>query len=135
MPVETLIDFIYDIFCISKYKQDPKVSHKINSSLKKNINDYIAQNPAKIGETFGPDQAVELLLWCIQHNEIFHVEYDPKDKNSENEGRKESDLSVEVKKEEMMASESKAEREGGVEEDSKGEPEEEERAEAEDAIR
>ena len=58
------------------------------------------QNPQKIDVPFDPQLAVETLMWCIQHNDIFHVEYDPKDKNGENASghKQENELSVEVKK-------------------------------------
>jgi hypothetical protein len=58
VTVATLIDFIYDIFGIHKYKNDPKTNQKITESLTQNISNFVKLNEQKWREAFDSTMAV-----------------------------------------------------------------------------
>ena len=75
------------MFCIGKYKNDPKNSNKITKSLQQNINDFITINQARVNQYFDSHLAVETMMYCIQNNDIFSVQYDLSNRDNHQEGQ------------------------------------------------
>jgi hypothetical protein len=76
ITVSSLIDYIYDIFSFNKYRKDNKTHLKISASLARNINDFIRDNKQREKVEFTSEMAIEALTYCIQHNDMFSVQYD-----------------------------------------------------------
>ena len=44
--------------------------------MQQNINDFVTINQARVNQPFDSHLAVETMMYCIQNNDIFSVQYD-----------------------------------------------------------
>lgn len=78
-----MVTYIYDIFSFDRYQSDLKMNQKIITSLQKNILDFVQNNPTRWNEPFTTDTTIEVLMYCIEHNDMFNVQYEPEKKEKE----------------------------------------------------
>ena len=58
LNVQALVDYIFDIFSLNKYKRDRKVHDKITNSLSINIQQFIADNISRHAMPFDAPTAI-----------------------------------------------------------------------------
>lgn len=77
LHTEAALDYVYDVFNFGKYKQNPTLNQTLRSSLIANLTAF-REEALERGEGFDVERAIELLRYCIEHNDMFAVHYDKK---------------------------------------------------------